>query len=55
MLIYPRLVIALLLVSGTVFRLGCTAQAQSNTIRLIIGMAPGGAIDPYARLIAPNG
>ena len=29
-----------------------TALAQSNPIRLIIGTAPGGAIDPYARLIA---
>jgi tripartite-type tricarboxylate transporter receptor subunit TctC len=28
------------------------ALAQSNTIRVIIGTAPGGAIDPYARLIA---
>jgi tripartite-type tricarboxylate transporter receptor subunit TctC len=28
------------------------ALAQANTIRLIIGTAPGGAIDPYARLIA---
>ncbi len=28
------------------------AQAQSNPIKFIIGTAPGGAIDPYARLIA---
>jgi len=28
------------------------ALAQSNTVRLIIGTAPGGAIDPYARLVA---
>ena len=28
------------------------ASAQSSTIRFIIGTAPGGAIDPYARLIA---
>ena len=28
------------------------ALAQSNTIRFIIGTAPGGAIDPYARIVA---
>jgi tripartite-type tricarboxylate transporter receptor subunit TctC len=28
------------------------ASAQSNTIRLVVGTAPGGAIDPYARMIA---
>jgi tripartite-type tricarboxylate transporter receptor subunit TctC len=28
------------------------AQAQSNPIKFIIGTAPGGAIDPYARIIA---
>jgi tripartite-type tricarboxylate transporter receptor subunit TctC len=49
---HPRLVIALLLVPGAIFGLGCTVYAQSNTIRFIIGTAPGGAIDPYARLIA---
>lgn len=28
------------------------AQAQSNPIKFIIGTAPGGAIDPYARIVA---
>jgi tripartite-type tricarboxylate transporter receptor subunit TctC len=28
------------------------ALAQSNTIRFIIGTAPGGAIDPYARIVS---
>jgi len=28
------------------------ALAQQNTVRFIIGTAPGGAIDPYARIIA---
>lgn len=36
--------LALLIASG--------ASAQTNTIRFIIGTAPGGAIDPYARLVA---
>jgi len=36
--------LALLVASG--------ASAQTNTIRFIIGTAPGGAIDPYARLVA---
>jgi tripartite-type tricarboxylate transporter receptor subunit TctC len=30
------------------------ASAQSGTIRLVIGTAPGGAIDPYARMIAEH-
>ncbi|HEX2353986.1 MAG TPA: tripartite tricarboxylate transporter substrate binding protein, partial [Xanthobacteraceae bacterium] len=28
--------------------------AQSGTIRIIVGTAPGGAIDPYARLVAEH-
>jgi tripartite-type tricarboxylate transporter receptor subunit TctC len=32
--------------------LSSAAQAQSNTVRFIIGTAPGGAIDPYARIVA---
>src|SRR5215218_8789240 len=28
--------------------------AQSGLIRIIVGTAPGGAIDPYARLIAEH-
>jgi tripartite-type tricarboxylate transporter receptor subunit TctC len=30
------------------------AWAQSGTIRIVVGTAPGGAIDPYARMIADN-
>jgi tripartite-type tricarboxylate transporter receptor subunit TctC len=33
---------------------GSEALAQSGTIRLIVGTAPGGAIDPYARVIADH-
>src|SRR5215208_6083500 len=40
------------LLSATLAAASSAALAQSNTIRLIIGTAPGGAIDPYARLIA---
>jgi len=29
-------------------------SAQTGTIRFIVGTAPGGAIDPYARLIADH-
>jgi tripartite-type tricarboxylate transporter receptor subunit TctC len=42
----------LALLSATLAAASSAALAQSNTIRLIIGTAPGGAIDPYARLIA---
>jgi tripartite-type tricarboxylate transporter receptor subunit TctC len=28
------------------------ASAQTGTIRFIVGLAPGGAVDPYARIIA---
>src|SRR5262245_13062532 len=31
-----------------------TALAQGNAIRIIVGTAPGGAIDPYARVIAEH-
>jgi tripartite-type tricarboxylate transporter receptor subunit TctC len=30
------------------------ARAQSGTIHIIVGTAPGGAIDPYARMIAEH-
>jgi tripartite-type tricarboxylate transporter receptor subunit TctC len=40
------------LLGATLAAASSAALAQSNTIRLIIGTAPGGAIDPYARLIA---
>src|SRR6476620_4587733 len=30
------------------------ASAQTGTIRFIVGAAPGGAIDPYARIIAEH-
>ncbi len=32
----------------------CDAFAQSGTIRFIVGLVPGGAVDPYARLIAEH-
>jgi tripartite-type tricarboxylate transporter receptor subunit TctC len=28
------------------------ATAQTGTIRVVVGTSPGGAIDPYARMIA---
>ena len=30
------------------------ASAQSVPIRFIVGLAPGGAVDPYARLVADH-
>ena len=33
---------------------GSGAFAQTGTIRFIVGLAPGGAIDPYARIIAEH-
>ena len=30
------------------------ASAQTGTIRFIVGLAPGGAVDPYARIIAEH-
>ena len=33
---------------------GCAAVAQSAPIRFIVGLAPGGAVDPYARIIADH-
>ncbi len=30
------------------------ASAQSGTIRFIVGLVPGGAVDPYARIIAEH-
>jgi tripartite-type tricarboxylate transporter receptor subunit TctC len=40
------------LLGAAVAAVSSAALAQQNTIRFIIGTAPGGAIDPYARLIA---
>src|SRR4026207_791080 len=40
------------LVSALALLASSGASAQTNTIRFIIGTAPGGAIDPYARLVA---
>ena len=40
------------LVAALAFAWTAPAQPQSGTIRFIIGTAPGGAIDPYARLVA---
>jgi tripartite-type tricarboxylate transporter receptor subunit TctC len=33
---------------------GAAALAQSTPIRFIVGLAPGGAVDPYARIIADH-
>ncbi len=33
---------------------GCAAVAQSTPMRFIVGLAPGGAVDPYARIIADH-
>src|SRR6186997_813607 len=30
------------------------ASAQTGTIRFIVGLAPGGAVDPYARIISEH-
>ena len=30
------------------------AVAQSTPMRFIVGLAPGGAVDPYARIIADH-
>ena len=30
------------------------ALAQSTPMRFIVGLAPGGAVDPYARIIAEH-
>ncbi|MDT2021692.1 tripartite tricarboxylate transporter substrate binding protein [Methylocella sp. CPCC 101449] len=39
---------------ASVLIMSAAAQAQSNTIRFIVGAAAGGAIDPYARVIADH-
>ena len=33
---------------------GSAAVAQSTPMRFIVGLAPGGAVDPYARIIAEH-
>ena len=33
---------------------GSGAFAQTGPIRFIVGLAPGGAVDPYARIIAEH-
>ena len=33
---------------------GGSALAQTGPIRFIVGLAPGGAVDPYARIIAEH-
>jgi tripartite-type tricarboxylate transporter receptor subunit TctC len=33
---------------------GSAAVAQSTPMRFIVGLAPGGAVDPYARIIADH-
>jgi tripartite-type tricarboxylate transporter receptor subunit TctC len=47
-----RDILRLVLLGAALAATSVPASAQSNTIRFIIGTAPGGAIDPYARLIA---
>src|SRR5258708_38414730 len=46
--------LALLLLIGSTVLLTPSSElsAQSGTIHFVIGTAPGGAIDPYARLVA---
>jgi len=39
---------------ASVLMMSAAAQAQSNAIRFIVGAAAGGAIDPYARVIADH-
>ena len=49
---------ARLAVAGTALLLASFASsgafAQTGTIRFIVGLAPGGAVDPYARIIAEH-
>lgn len=33
---------------------GVSAPAQTGTIRFIVGLSPGGAVDPYARIISEH-
>lgn len=47
-----RLRVALLV--AALLAVASAAQAQSNVIRVIIGVPAGGAIDPYARMIATS-
>jgi tripartite-type tricarboxylate transporter receptor subunit TctC len=44
----------LALISAAVLMPLCGAMAQSGNIRFIVGLVPGGAVDPYARLIAEH-
>jgi tripartite-type tricarboxylate transporter receptor subunit TctC len=44
-----------LVLLGAAWAATCAAaSAQSNTIRFIVGLVPGGAVDPYARIIAEH-
>jgi tripartite-type tricarboxylate transporter receptor subunit TctC len=47
-----------LILVGAAVLLSCffaiAAHAQTGTIRFIVGLAPGGAVDPYARIIAEH-
>jgi tripartite-type tricarboxylate transporter receptor subunit TctC len=47
-----RHVVRLAFIAAAVAHTPLAASAQSNTIKFVIGTAPGGAIDPYARLVA---
>lgn len=41
-----------LISAAAILALCSGAAAQSGTIKFIVGLAPGGAVDPYARIIA---
>lgn len=45
--------LVLLLVAGWAAT-SAAASAQSGTIRFVVGLVPGGAVDPYARIIAEH-
>lgn len=47
-----RRFLRLLLVAAAWTATYTAASAQSGTIRFIVGLVPGGAVDPYARIIA---
>jgi len=45
---------AALFVGAALLVSAIAAQAQSSPIKFIVGLAPGGAVDPYARIIAEH-
>ncbi|MBX9829308.1 MAG: tripartite tricarboxylate transporter substrate binding protein [Xanthobacteraceae bacterium] len=44
----------LVLLGAACVTTSAAASAQSGTIRFIVGLVPGGAVDPYARIIAEH-